>query len=157
MKIVIDIDELRSISILSGNAANKMDEANIKVQSVISKHDWKCPERVAIDESLGRIKENVSVLNDAFVDFASQITEIANDYTELNNSESRFDTEYMDSLATLLTELSSDGAASIETQGGNFHDIVSDLESVSLDTANIASLHGCEHGINIMDFTLFYE
>ena len=157
MKIVLNVDELRSIAPLAMRAAEKMNETNSILSGVVSNHDWKCPERTAVDESLERIKDNSRVLNDAFVDYSNNIIEIANDYTDYINEQKRFDAKYSDDLSNLLTEISSWGIKSTVSTGSNISGVVSDMEAVSMHTSNISSLHGASHGISLVDFSLFIE
>ena len=155
-KIIIDVDELRNISTLSVESALKMDDANMKISTVVSQHDWKCPERVGIDDALETIKKNVADLSDTFNDFAAQITDIANEYTEFINSRSRMITSYAEDLASVISELGMDGVMTGHSIGGSIP-VVADLANSSLDTANVAALHGSSEAINIMDFSLFSE
>lgn len=156
-QIIIDVDELRTISTLSVTSAQKMDEANNVIGTVVSQHDWKCPERVKIDESLETIKSNVLELSDSFNDFASKITEIANTYTEFINSQIQMNNSYMQDIAELIC--SKDGvfenisSVAGHSIGGNISSVASRLEANSLDTANIASLHGVNESISILDFS----
>ena len=155
MRIIVSVDDLRTISVLSVNAAEKMNEANEVINSVVSEHDWKCPERVAVDQTLENIKENSVILNNAFMDFSKQIAVIANDYTDFINSEGQFEATYLDDVGALLSLLSSKTNTSDIMSGNNTCTIVSDLASESLNTANIASLNGATRGISIVDFSLF--
>ena len=153
-QIIIDVDELRTISTLSVESASKMDEANSVIGTVVSQHDWKCPERVAIDESLETIKANVLELSDSFNSFASEITDIANTYTEFINNQVRMNTEYMESVANLVAEFgSANGVVYGHSTGVRVSELVSSMEANSLDTANIASLHGSSCGASIVDFS----
>lgn len=156
-QILIDVDELRSISTITVEAAQIMDEANAVVNTVVSEHDWKCPERVSIDESLETIKSNISDLSEIFVDFASKITDIANAYTEFINSRTRLITAYEQDMVSLLSEFNADGALSGTSRGGRIDSVVNSLESSSLDASNVASLHGSEASIGIMDFSALNE
>lgn len=163
-QILIDVDELRRVSTLSVESAQTLDEANAIIGTVVSQHDWKCPERVVIDEALETIKTNVLELSDSFNDFASKITEIANTYTDFINSQVQMNTAYMHDLAGLL------GVAGIpghsiggnpfsgyiirgQSQGGQVSQVLNSLEENSLDTANISSLHGASVGAQIVDFS----
>lgn len=171
-QILIDVDELRTISTLSVESAIKMDEANTVIGTVVSQHDWKCPERVAIDEALETIKSNVLELNETFSDFASKITEIANAYTEFINMQIQMDNSYLQDIASHISsiwippevtgdispvpipigkELPADGMIAI---AADVNSVVNSLEKHSLDTANIASLHGAANGVSIMDFSV---
>lgn len=156
MQIVLDLDELRYIATLSVNAAEKMEEANSIIGTVISKHDWKCPERAPIDESLEKIKENTVVLNNSFSMFSTQIVEIANDFTDYLNDQIKTDTEYSEGIACLLAQYNSDGPVNTTVSSGNaFGQVVSSLKDSTMDASNMASLQGADHGINIVDFSLF--
>ena len=156
MQIVLDLDELRYIATLSVSAAEKMDEANGIIGTVVSKHDWKCPERTPIDESLERIKENTVVLNNSFSMFSAQIVEIANDFTDYLNDQIKSDTEYSERVACMLARYNSDGPVeSTVSSGKSIGNVVSSLENSTMDASNLASLQGANHGINIVDFTLF--
>ena len=157
MKININVDELRSIAPLAISAAEKMNETNTIISGIISKHDWKCPERVSVDESLERIKDNSKILNDAFIDFSNNIVEIANDCTDYINDQKRFEAEYSDDISSLLSEMSSWGTNSTVSTGSHISGLVSDMEAVTMHTSNIASLHGVSHNISIVDFSLFTE
>ena len=157
MRVLINVDELRSISSLAVNASEKMRECNGVIETIVSKHDWKCPERVAIDESLENIKSNALVLSEAFVDFSLEMTQAANDYTDFINEQKLFDSRYMDDVAKILAESSFMGTPTTISSGNNIGGVVNELESTSLDTFNVASLHGANHGISIMDFSLFLD
>ena len=157
MLIKLDVEELRSIAPLSVSAAEKMEESNAVISSIISSHDWKCPERAAIDESLEKIKRNSGVLNDAFIDFSNSIINIANGFTDYINEQKRFDITYSDDVANLLILLGSSNGVSNVSLGSNVGGIVSAMETSSMHTSNIASLHGASHEINIVDFSLFAE
>ena len=154
-QILIDVDELRTISTLSVEAAQKMDEANTVIGGVVSEHDWKCPERVEIDESLEDIKKNVMELSDAFNGFATDITEAANAFTEIINSQIQMNTSYMEDVASLLSGFGSNFPVVGHSHGGNMANYTELMASSSLDTANISSLHGACDGISIMDFSQF--
>ena len=93
MLIQINTDELRRIALLSNDAAIKMNDSNTVISTVISKHDWKCPERVSIDEALETLKANSAVLNTVFEDFSTKIIELANSFTESINNQIRDDIE----------------------------------------------------------------
>ena len=99
----IDIEELRSISTQCVNASVRMNDANEIMEKVVSEHDWKCPERVQIDESLERIKSNFGVINEAFVDFADKLTDIANGYTDYLNEREKNNTIYSELLTKCLS------------------------------------------------------
>ena len=157
MQILIDVDELRTISTLSAESAQKMEEAGMVITTVVSRHDWKCPERVSIDDSLETIKNNVVELTDLFRDFSSQIIEIANAYTDFINNQIRMNATYMEDVASLMTELNSEGAIVGSSYGGQLSNVVSSLEDSSLDSSNIASLHSANEPINMLDFSLFTE
>lgn len=154
-QILIDVDELRTISTLSVESAQKMDEANTVINTVVSEHDWKCPERVKIDETLETIKSNVVELSEAFNVFATDINEAANAFTEFINSQIQMNTAYMEEVAGLLSSFGCNGVTTGQSCGANIGNIVSSMESSSLDTANISSLHGATDGISIMDFSLY--
>lgn len=154
-QIIIDVDELRTISTLSVDSAQKMDEANTVIGTVVSQHDWKCPERVAIDESLETIKANVHELSDTFNDFAAKITEIANTYTEFINDQVRMNTSYLESVANLASEFGFNNAVTTVSYGGNTSNVINSLEASSLDTANVSSLQGAGHGISVVDFSQY--
>ena len=109
MIIRINVDELRRIAILSGDAATKMNDSNTVISTVISKHDWKCPERVTIDETLETIKANSVVLNDAFEEFSNKVVELANNYTEYINDRIRDDAELEQDIAEIISGLSFGG------------------------------------------------
>ena len=157
MQIILDIDELRTIASLSVSASEKMEEANSIISTVVSKHDWKCPERAPIDEALEKIKNNTVVLNNSFSGFSTEILDIANGFTDYVNDQIRVDTEYSDSIACLLSEYCSEHIVTEKSSGVNFGNAVSALESNSMDASNMASLQGAGHGINIVDFSLFTE
>lgn len=156
-QIVINVDELRSISMISVEAAQIMDEANNIINSVVTEHDWKCPERVNVDNSLETIKTNISVLSETFTDFASQITEIANTYTEYVNNQTRMNTAYEQDIVSLITEFNSDGMIKSSSHSGQVSSAITELESTSLDAANVASLHGSADAINIVEFSALTE
>lgn len=155
MQIIINVDELRSIAPLAVRAAEKMNEANTVISSVISTHNWKCPERAVVDESLETIKDNSKLLNDTFIDFSNRITEIANEYTDYINEQKRFDIEYHDDIASLMSKIGALNCKTTVSSGSHVAGMVSDLEMTSMHSSNISSLHGASHGINIVDFTLF--
>ena len=150
-QILIDVDELRSISTITVEVAQIMDEANSVVGAVVSEHDWKCPERVAIDEALESIKSNISDLSEIFTDFASKITDIANAYTDFINARTRLITAYEQDMVSLLSNFSSDGVISRSSHGAQMSSVVNGLESNSLDASNVASLHSSTDAISIMD------
>lgn len=156
MLIKLDVDELRSIAPLAVSAAEKMEESNAVITSIVSSHDWKCPERASIDESLERIKSNSVVLNNAFVDFSNNIISIANGFTDYINEQKRFDVTYSEDVANLLLILGSSGTSTVSA-GNNVGGIVSAMEMNSMHTSNIASLHSASREINIVDFSLFTE
>lgn len=157
MQILLDIDELRKIATLSVSASEKMEEANSIISTVVSKHDWKCPERAPIDEALEKIKSNTVVLNNSFSGFSTEILDIANGFTDYVNDQIRVDTEYSDGIACLLSKYCSDETVTEVSSGVNFGSAVSTLEFQSMDASNMASLKGAAHGINIVDFSLFTE
>jgi len=155
--IVIDIDELRTIANLAVSASEKMNESNAIIGTVISKHDWKCPERVPLDETLEKIKGNTVILDESFTSFSTEIVNIANGFTDYVNDQIREDTEYVDDVAGLLSRYSSEGIVTEVSSGNNIGAALTDLQSTSMDASNIASLSGADHGINIVDFSLFME
>ena len=150
--IFIDVDELRNISTIAVESAQKMDEANANISTVVSQHDWKCPERVGIDEALETVKSNVQELSVSFTEFASKVTEIANHWTDFINNKTQMDNTYMQDIAAFLSATQG-GAIVGHSHGGNIASVVTSLESQSLDTANIASLHGSSFGASIVDFS----
>ena len=154
MYIQIDVNELRRIAILSRDAATKMSNSNTVISTVISKHDWKCPERVSVDESLEVIKANSAVLNSTFEDFSTKVTELANNYTEYINNQIRDEAEIDQDIAGLISELSFGGVKTTASGGNNTAGLTSALKTSSLNESNIASLHGANNRINIMDFSL---
>ena len=152
INIYIDVDEIRTISTIAVESAQKMDEANANISKVVSQHDWKCPERVGIDEALETVKSNVHELSESFTGFASKMTEIANLWTEFINNKTQMDNSYMQDIAAFLSGQQF-GAVSAHSLGGNVSNVVKSLESNSLDTANISSLHGHSTGASIIDFS----
>lgn len=148
--ILIDVDELRAISTIAVESAQKMDEANANISKVVSQHDWKCPERVGIDEALETVKSNVQELSVSFTDFASKMTEIANHWTEYINNKTQMENNYLQDIAAFIGQ---PGKLISHTSGGNIAAICSKMEENSLDTANIASLHGHSTGASIVDFS----
>lgn len=157
MLIQIDVDELRSIALLSADAAAKMEESNNIINTVISKHDWKCPERTRIDETLENLKDNSSKLNSVFEDFSSNVIRMANNFTTYINNQIRDDVEYQDDIAGIISGFSGNVAVSSVSGGNNISSVTTSMESVSMNEANLSSLHGASHGISIMDFSLFSE
>ena len=153
MIAILDIDELRSFATLSSSAAEKLNEANSVMNTVVSQHDWKCPERVPIDETLEGLKENVNKLSDGFQIFSARIVELANGYTEFINEQMRFNSTYMDGIANHLAMGSTKTTLSA---GNNIKNVMSEAESSSCDISNIVSLHGYSHGISILDFEKCY-
>ena len=156
-QIVINVDELRSISVISVEAAQVMDEAYKLISAVVSEHDWKCPECVEIDNSLETIKGNIIVLSDIFTDFASQITEIANAYTEYVNNQTRMNAAYEQDIVSLITEFNSDGLISSSSHSAQVSRAINELESTSLEASNVAALHGSANAINIVNFSSLTE
>ncbi len=154
MEILLDVDELRTISAVSVDAAIKMDEANAVITTVVSQHNWKCPERVKIDESLETIKGNFTELSNTFNDFASQITNIANACTDFINTKTRMETSYIEEISSLFSSFEMDNVISGSSRAVP---ICTDIANISLDTANIFSLHGAANPINLMDFSSFAE
>ena len=151
-QFIIDVDELRTISTLAVKSARKLEEANAVISKVVSQHDWKCPERVEIDESLETIKTNALELRNSFDDLSANITTIANSCTDFINSSTQMNNSYMQDLAGCLF---SQGAVTVgQSKGGNLAKVVSALEKNSLDTANIASLHGAAVATSIVDLPL---
>lgn len=157
MKVRINVDELRTIAPLAIDAAEKMNITNDIITGIVSTHDWKCPERVTIDENLTKIKDNSNVLNNAFVEFSNNILEIANDYTDFINEQKRFDIGYSEDIGSLLSTMSSFGATSTVAAGQHMAGIVSNMAASSMYSPNIMSLNGASHGINIVDFSLFLK
>jgi len=157
MKVKINVDELRTIAPLAIDAAEKMNITNNIITGIVSTHDWKCPERVAIDEELTKIKDNSNVLNNAFVDFSNSILEIANDYTDFINEQKRFDIGYSEDVGSLLAKMGSYGATSTVSSGEHMAGIVSNMAASSMYSPNIMSLSGASNGINIVDFSLFLK
>lgn len=155
MRINLNVDELRSIAPLSANAAEKMNESNEIISSIVSTHDWKCPERVTIDESLEKLKNNSVLLNEAFIGFSHDIIDIANGFTDYINADKRFNIEYDDEIASLLSLMYSSNKKTTVSSGSNVAGIVSSIETNSMHSSNIMSLHGSTHDINIVDFSLF--
>ena len=155
MQIFIDVDGLRTISTISVDAATKMDEANSIVTTVVSQHNWKCPERVRIDEALETIKNNFIELSNTFTDFSVQITNIANSCTDFINEQTRMNLAYMDDVASIISELNVGNVISGSSHGGSIVPICGDLSNVTLDSANFNSLHSASDPINIMDFSSF--
>lgn len=156
-QIVINVDELRLISTIAVDSAQKMDEAKTVIGAVVAQHDWKCAERVDIDRSLEIIKANVLELSEIIGYFASQITEIANTYTELINEKARMNISYEQDLVSMLTEFSSDGVIAGSSNEGQVGSVIRDLESTSLNTSNVASLHSSSDAIGIVDFSTISE
>ena len=154
MLVQINIDELRKIALLSADAAEKMEQSNSVISTVISKHDWKCPERVSIDETLELIKGNSSVLCNTFESFADKITQLANDLTDDINDQIRDDAEFDDSVATLISKLTCGGVTTTVSGGRNISKVTTALKDASMDESNITSLCGASHGINIMDISV---
>lgn len=157
MDVFINVDDIRIIAGLSNEAAEKMNDANSVINSVVSQHNWKCPERKKVDESLERIKNNSVALNDAFIGFSSGLISVANSFTDYINYDYRTDAAYTDDLASLLSKYRTGSSLTVTNYGSNIGNVISSLESASLDTTNIASLHGSSHGINIVDFSLFKD
>lgn len=155
MHIRLNVDELRSIAPLSAQAADKMEASNNIITSVVSTHNWECPERASIDESLERIKKNSVLLNEAFASFSNKIIELANGYTDYINNDKRFNIEYDDSIASLLSLMCSSGKNITVSSGCSVAGVVSSMEKNSIHSSNIMSLHGVTHDINIVDFSLF--
>jgi len=153
----INVDDIRIIAGLSNEAAEKMNEANSIVGTVVSQHNWKCSERTKVDEALERIKSNSVVINEALSDYSTGLIAVANSYTDYLNNEYRSETTYADDLATLLSKFSSKSSTSAICTGNNISNLVSSLEASSMNTSNIASLHGSTHGINIVDFSMFKD
>lgn len=156
MLIQVSVEDLRSIAVLSSEAAEKMDSSNTVINTVVSKHDWKCPERVSIDESLESLKANSVVLNNTFHTLSEKLIEMANDFTSYINQQIREDTVYSDDIANVIANLLGEGVTTVFS-GENIGGVISSLESTSMDASSIASLHGADHGINIMDFSLYTE
>ena len=155
MDVYINVDDIRLIAGYANEAAEKMSEANGIINTVISQHNWKCAERTKVDESLEAIKSNSVAINEAFSGFSSGLIAVANEFTDYLNYDYRTDTIYADEISALLSRYSSGQSQSVVCSGSNFNNLFSSLESSSMDTANIASLHGSTHGINIVDFSLF--
>ena len=156
MLINVRIDDLRTIAVLSSDAAGKMEAFNGVISTVISRHDWKCPERVRIDESLESLKGNAVVLNNTFQSFSTKLFEMANDFTSYINLQTRDDIVFSDEMANIIFSMLGEGVTTVSA-GKNIIGAISSLESSSMDVSNIASLHGANHGINIMDFSLYMD
>ena len=154
MLVQINIDELRKIALLSKDAAERMEQSNSVINSVISRHDWKCPERASIDETLELIKGNSVVLNNTFEAFSEKIIQLANGLTDDINEQIRDDAEYDDGIANLISKLTCGGVTSTVSGGSNIGEVTTALKSSSMDESNISSLCGSSHGINIMDFSV---
>ena len=135
----INVDELRRIAVLSTDAAAKMEDSNNVISTVVSKHDWKCPERVAIDDSLELVKGNSAVLNNTFEDFSAKIVQLANDFTDYINNQIRDDAECDDDIASIISDLTCGGYTSTVSGGNNICSVTSALKSCSIDETNIAS------------------
>ncbi|MBP5418074.1 MAG: hypothetical protein J6Y58_11195 [Clostridiales bacterium] len=153
MIVQINVDELRRIALLSTDAAVKMSESNTVISSVISKHDWKCPERVTIDDTLEAVKSNSVVLNTAFEDFSSKVYELANNCTEYINNQIRDDAECAAELSSIISNLSFKGVTSTVSGGTNTNGVTAALKSSSMNEANIASLQGASQKISVMEFS----
>ncbi|MBR4009831.1 MAG: hypothetical protein K6E26_05785 [Clostridiales bacterium] len=157
MIIRINVDELRRIAILSGDAATKMNDSNTVISTVISKHDWKCPERVTIDETLETIKANSVVLNDAFEEFSNKVVELANNYTEYINDRIRDDAELEQDIAEIISGLSFGGVTSRVSGGVYTTGLTTAMTKSSMNEANIVSLQGASSKINIADFSMIRD
>ena len=157
MEIQVNVNELRTIALLSSEAAERMDTSNKIISTVESKHDWKCPERDRIDNSLETIKRNAVILNNAFSDFSKYVFEMANMVTEMINNKVRDEAGYEDDVVSIICGLMGKRAASIVSGGSNVNSVVSSIEASSLNESNIASLHGSSHGINVIDFSLLRD
>lgn len=154
MLVQINIDELRRIALLSKEAAEKMEQSNSVISTVISTHDWKCPERAKIDETLEVIKGNSVVLNNTFEAFSEKVIQLANDLTDDINDQIRDNAEFDEGIANLISKLTCRGVTSTVSGGSNFGAVTTALKTSSMDESNIASLCGASHGINIMDFSV---
>ncbi len=157
MDVYINVDDIRMIAGYANEAAEKMNEANGIINTVVSQHNWKCTERMKVDESLETIKSNSNSINEAFSGFSLGLIAVANEFTDYLNYGYRTDTVYADEISTLLSRYSSGKSLNLVNSGSNFNNLFSSLESSSMDTSNIASLHGSTHGINIVDFSLFKQ
>lgn len=157
MIVNVNVDELRSLALLAVDSANKMKETDSVISKIVSKHDWKCPERVKIDETLEGIKSNSIVLNNTFESFSSKLVEMANMFTDFINDEIRDDAAYDDDIACAITNLMGGRAVTTINCGNNIGTLSSELEATSMNASNISSLYSSTHGINIMDFSLFNE
>ena len=155
MLIQINTDELRRIALLSNDAAIKMNDSNTVISTVISKHDWKCPERVSIDEALETLKANSAVLNTVFEDFSTKIIELANSFTESINNQIRDDIECGEEIAEIINMLSFGGTTARVSGGMNTSGLTNALKTSAMNESNIVSLQGASSRINIMDFSLF--
>ena len=175
----IDIEELRSISTQCVNASVRMNDANEIMEKVVSEHDWKCPERVQIDESLERIKSNFGVINEAFIDFSDKLTDIANGYTDYLNEREKNNTIYTELITNSLSRfghyIGTDSQVNINNSSTidlesildrvsehiviqptvvpiceSIVNISSVIEQSSLDSAVIGSLQSISQPINIV-------
>lgn len=153
MQIQINVDDLRKMALLSNEAAEKMVQSNNVVSTVVSNHDWKCPERASIDESLELIKKNSLVLDNFCKEFSANVTKWANNYSDSINSQIREDAECEDDIASIISQLTFGGVTSTVSGGKYIRGVTAALKTNSMNESNIVSLCGVSHGINIMDFS----
>ena len=155
MQIHIRIDDLKLIATLSTEAAEIMNDANKVIDSIVSKHDWKCPERDSVDEMLDRLKANAKVINQVFSVFSSDLVMKANNYIDIINDRERDKAKYMDDIMSRVSTFGSANMTKKVAFGQKTESAVEALESSSVNISNISSLHGATHGISIIDFNLF--
>ena len=150
----IDIEELRSISTQCVNASVRMNDANEIMEKVVSEHDWKCPERVQIDESLERIKSNFGVINEAFIDFSDKLTDIANGYTDYLNEREKNNTIYTELITNSLSRfghyIGTDSQVNINNSPTiNLEWVLNNLAHTHILEPNIQPVPICESIVNI--------
>ncbi len=155
MQILVNIDDLRQLATLSAEVAENMNEANNVISTVVSKHDWKCPERITVDEMLESLKKNSVVLNQVFTDFSNDLIKTANSYTDFANECERDKMTYMEDVMNRLSSFKFGNITQNVVSGSNIAATVSSLESASTDLNNIFSLHGAAQPISIIDFSLY--
>lgn len=155
MQILVNIDDLRQLATLSAEAAESMTDANNVISTVVSKHDWKCPERVNVDEMLETLKKNSVALNQVFTEFSNDLIKTANSYTDFANDCERDKLTYMEDVMSRLSGFSFGNMPKTVNSGCNIAETVSTLEASSTDLTNISSLHGSAQAISIIDFSLF--
>lgn len=157
MRFLFNINELRTIATLAKDASEKMNEANDAISKVVSQHNWKCPERVGIDESLEQIKLNTLTLNEIYQTFAVLVTEEANEFTDFLNEKARMETAYLEDVASTLSSLGGSAVPAVVASGSGANNVVKELVKNSMHTSNVLSLHGANHGINLIDFSGIQE